>query len=129
MEKMRHDQRSPASHVYGQLIMPDPTEPQKGFYYHYKHDPKGEVNNFAYEVLNVAHHTEIEDWDENAFVIYRPLYESTVYKRGKHWDARPRGMFMENIFKEGKEMPRFTKITDSEVIAKLSEIRDQMYDK
>lgn len=102
-------------------------EPEKGFYYHYKHDPMGEVNNYAYEVLNIAHHTEIDDWDKNPFVIYRPLYESSVYKRGKHWDARPLGMFMEAIEKNGKIMPRFTKITDPQIRAKLSEIRDRMY--
>lgn len=103
------------------------SEPEKGYYYHYKHDPKGEVNNYAYEVLNVGHHTEIENWDENAFVIYRPLYESSVYKRGKHWDARPMAMFMERVVKEGKEMERFAKITDSEIITKLEEIKNKMY--
>ncbi len=35
--------------------------PDKGFYYHYKHDPNGLVNNYAYEVLNIGHHTEEED--------------------------------------------------------------------
>ncbi|MBI5139248.1 DUF1653 domain-containing protein [Candidatus Nomurabacteria bacterium] len=100
---------------------------EKGFYYHYKHDPKGEVNNYAYEVLNVAHHTEIKDWDENAFVIYQPLYESSVYKRGKHWDARPLSMFLEKVVKNGVEMDRFTKITDPKIISELENIKKKLY--
>ena len=108
--------------------------PEKGFYYHYKHDPEGSVNNYAYEVLNIAHHTEVEDWDENAFVIYCPIYESTVYKAGKHWDARPLKMFMENVENEqgesllkGGRMKRFTRITDEKVIAELEKIKKEMY--
>ena len=107
--------------------MEEPKVPKKGFYYHYKHDPKGEVNSYAYEVLNIAHHTEIESWDENAFVIYRPLYESSVYKLGKHWDARPLHMFMESVVKGRKEMKRFTKITNPKIISELEQIRDKMY--
>ena len=109
------------------------TEIEKGFYYHYKHDPKGEVNNYAYEVLNIGHHTEMnhgEDGgvDESLMVVYRPLYESAfVYKAGKHWDVRPLTMFVENVTKDGKTFPRFQKITDLEVIIRLTEIRDLMY--
>lgn len=35
--------------------------PEKGFYYHYKHDPNGSFDNYAYEVLNIGHHTESMD--------------------------------------------------------------------
>lgn len=100
--------------------------PEPGFYYHYKHDPKGSVNNYAYEVLNVAHHTEMKG-EGGALVIYRPLYESFVYKQGKHWDARPLSMFMEKVIKDGKELERFTKITEPKVIAELEQIRNEMY--
>jgi 8-oxo-dGTP pyrophosphatase MutT (NUDIX family) len=31
---------------------------EMGFYYHYKHDPEGPVNNYAYEVISVGFHTE-----------------------------------------------------------------------
>ena len=109
------------------------TEPEKTFYYHYKHDPNGEVNNYAYEVLNIGHHTEIshgEDGgiDESMMVVYRPLYESAfVYKAGKHWDVRPFEMFLEEVTKDGKTFPRFQKIIDPEVIIRLTEIRDEMY--
>ncbi len=100
---------------------------EPGFYYHYKHDPKGSINNYAYEVLNIAHHTEIKGWDKNAFVIYRPLYESSFYKLGKHWDARPLKMFVEKVIKDSKEMNRFTKITDRKIISELEKIKEKIY--
>lgn len=109
------------------------TNLEKGFYYHYKHDPNGEVNNYAYEVLNIGHHTEInhrdvDRVDESLMGVYRPLYESAfVYKAGKHWYVRPLSMFMEEVEKDGKTMLRFQKITDEATLKKLAEIRDKMY--
>ncbi|OGI92669.1 hypothetical protein A2933_02575 [Candidatus Nomurabacteria bacterium RIFCSPLOWO2_01_FULL_46_18] len=103
--------------------------PELGFYYHYKHDSNGEVNNYAYEVLNIAHHTEIDGLDESAMVVYRPLYDASVYKIGKHWDVRSLQMFMESVIKDGKKMLRFTKIIDSKVISKLEKIKEIMYGK
>lgn len=103
--------------------------PENGFYYHYKHDPAGPVDNYAYEVVGVGHHTE--DYlplEDVLMVVYRPLYESAgVYKAGKLFDLRPLKMFLEYITKEGKTYPRFKKIVDEEVIAKLKEIRAKMY--
>ena len=32
--------------------------PEPGFYYHYKHNPNGPVNDYAYEVVGVGFHTE-----------------------------------------------------------------------
>ena len=102
--------------------------PEKGFYYHYKHDPKGSINNYAYEVVGVGCHTESDCRPEDAnLVVYRPLYESMVYDAGKLFDVRPLEMFMENVTKDGKTFPRFLKITDPEVIAALNNIKAQMY--
>jgi hypothetical protein len=101
--------------------------PQKGFYYHYKHSPVGEVGNYAYEVLNIAHHTEIDNLEEGALVIYRPLYHAKVYEMGKRWDARPLTMFTEDVEVGGKNMHRFTRITDPKIIEELEAIRDRMY--
>ncbi len=102
--------------------------PDNGFYYHYKHDPSGPINNYAYEIVGVGCHTEdnCRPEDEN-MVVYRPLYESSVYKAGKLLDLRPLEMFMEEVNKEGKTFPRFRKITDQKVIAELEAIRNQMY--
>lgn len=102
--------------------------PEKGFYYHYKHDPAGEVNNYAYEVMGVGHHTEDDCREIDKYmVVYRPMYEAFVYKNGKMFDVRPLSMFMEDVTKDGKTFPRFQKITDPEVISKLEKIRDMMY--
>jgi hypothetical protein len=103
------------------------SEPQKGFYYHYKHTGKS-VGDYAYEVLNIGHHTEIDGLAESAMVVYRPLYPTAgVYGIGKHWDVRPLAMFMESVTKEGKTMPRFRKVEDRETIEALEKIRKEMY--
>ena len=102
--------------------------PENGFYYHYKHDPLGSVNNYAYEVMGVGHHTEDDCRPEDAnMVVYRPLYEGSVYKAGKMFDIRPLGMFMESVTKNGETIPRFRKITDPAVIAELEIIKNSMY--
>ena len=82
--------------------------PSPGFYYHYKHNPTGPVNNYAYEVVGVGRHTEDDCRPEDAnMVVYRPLYESTVYKAGKLFDLRPLDMFMEDVTKDGKDVSTF----------------------
>jgi len=68
-----------------------------------------------------------------AMVNYRPLYESAaVYQASLKlgvpcMDNRPLEMFMEEVTKEGKTFPRFTPITDSEVIAQLQKVKSNMY--
>lgn len=108
-----------------------------GYYYHYKHDPSGAINNYVYKVIGIGHHTEMKDSPEALMVVYKPLYESAhVYKAGKHFDIRPlHGVdsggknvgFMDPAEKEGQEVTRFNKITDIEVLAKLKEIEGKMY--
>ena len=102
--------------------------PERGFYYHYKHDPSSAVNNYAYEFMGVGVHTEDDCRPEDAsMAVYRPLYEASVYKAGKLFDLRPLDMWMDQVTKEGRTFPRFQKITDPAVIAELTAIRDQMY--
>lgn len=116
---MTHDESAPL-----------PQLPESGFYYHYKHDPAGEVNNYAYEVMTVGYHTEDDCRPEDQYlVIYRPLYDAFVYRTGKGMlsDARPLGMFMEDVTKDGVTRPRFAKITDSAVLEALRKIRSDMY--
>lgn len=102
-----------------------------GFYYHYKHDESKGLRDYAYEVLNVGHHTEMDDFDgAEKMIVYRPLYESAkVYQAGKHFDVRPYDMFLENVEKGDYKGERFKKITDSAVIAELEKVRDEMYGK
>lgn len=107
--------------------------PEPGFYYHYKHDPNGPMNKYAYEVVGVGFHTEDDArLGEVHFLVYRPLYDAAVYKAAQDlgipcFDNRPLEMWMEDVEKDGKKIPRFRKITDETVIAKLEKIRNEMY--
>jgi hypothetical protein len=102
--------------------------PEKAFYYHYKHDPKGPVNNYAYEVIGVGCHTEDDCRPEDAnMVVYRPLYDAAVYQAGKLFDLRPLDMWMGDVTKDGKTLPRFSKITDPKVVQALAAIKTKMY--
>jgi hypothetical protein len=114
-------------------------EIEKGFYYHFRHDPNGPVTDCVYEMIGTAFNTETitsgtgktEDPTEffkDEMVIYRPLYDtSLVYKTGKRFWVRPALMFLEIIEKEGKTFQRFQKITDPAVVAELEKVRDEMY--
>lgn len=102
--------------------------PENGFYYHYKHDSQKEVNNYAYEVVGVGCHTEDDCRPEDAnMVVYRPLYEASVFKAGKLFDLRPLEMWIGNVLKDGKTTPRFSKISDPEIIMRLEKVKKQMY--
>src|SRR4051812_40692059 len=102
--------------------------PEKGFYYHYKHDTNGPVNNYAYEVVGVGVHTEDDCRPEDAhLMVYRPIYEASVFKAGKLFDIRPLDMWMENVTKNGKTFPRFQKISDPKIISELEKIKKEMY--
>ncbi len=107
--------------------------PELGFYYHYKHDPSGAVNNYAYEVVGVGFHTEDDCRPgEEHFVVYRPLYDASVFKAAKDFgipcfDNRPLEMWMGDVTKDGKTFPRFQKITDPQVVAELEKVREGMY--
>ena len=94
---------------------------EPGFYYHYKHDPAGDTNVYAYEVVGTGKHTE----DDSLFVLYRPLYANAWLGRATHC-IRPVGMFSEAVEKAGGK-PRFSRITDVETIARLTEIKNKMY--
>ena len=98
--------------------------PLSGFYYHNKHDAAGGVTDHAYEMLGVGYHTETGEYT----VLYRPLYrEAFSYENGLLGYNRPLAMFTDTVVKEGVETPRFTGITDPEIMRQLSEARDQMY--
>ena len=59
--------------------------------------------------------------------VYRPLYETAyAYRNGGMFDLRPLYMFHKPAIVNGVEVPRFTKITDPEVIARLGAIKARM---
>lgn len=59
-----------------------------------------------YRIHSIAIHSESLD----ELVIYEALYEN---KLGQIW-ARPKKMFLETVNINGEEVPRFSKITDTE---------------
>ena len=94
-------------------IPPPEKRPEPGFYYHYKHDPDGPLNNYAYYIYGVGHHTEDDCRPEDAFMqVYRPLYEEAyAYRNGGMFDLRPLYMFYRPAILNGNEVQRFAKIT------------------
>ncbi|MBX4189526.1 DUF1653 domain-containing protein [Candidatus Parcubacteria bacterium] len=105
------------------IELPD-NAPKQGYYYHYKHDPNGSINNYAYRIDRLGLHTETGE----VLVIYRPLYvEAKVFQLGRFGDVRPLSMFMEEVEKGGKRIPRFQRIENYEVMAKLRAIFEEMY--
>ena len=111
-------------------VPPPGKRPEPGFYYHYKHDPNGPVNNYAYYIYGIGHHTEDDCRPDDAFMqVYRPLYETAyAYRHGGMFDLRPLSMFYKPAkLSSGHEVARFTRITDPEVIAELQAIKGRMY--
>jgi hypothetical protein len=110
-------------------IPPPKNLPEPGYYYHFKHDPAGPVNNYAYYIYGVGHHTEDNCPEADAFMqVYRPLYEdSYAHRNGGLFDLRPLRMFYEPAIKDGQQVERFARITDSKVIAELRAIKERMY--
>jgi hypothetical protein len=68
---------------------------QIGKYRHYKGN--------LYEVIGTAKHSETLE----ELVIYRALYDSPEFGKNALW-ARPKKMFLEDIWVDGKKVPRFT---------------------
>ena len=102
--------------------------PSNGFYYHYKHDPNDPINNYAYEVVGVGCHTEDDCRPEDVnMVVYRPLYESSVYRAGKLFDLRPLEMWMGEVILNDEKIPRFNKIDDPVIVEQLETIKKKMY--
>ncbi len=96
--------------------------PARGFYVHYKHDPNGDLHNYMYEVIGIGRNTE----EKTYTVLYRPLYKND-WMAPADYQSRPLDMFMENVLKEGVSIPRFTLITDPELISELETVKAQLY--
>lgn len=68
-------------------------------YRHYKN------KDHIYEIVGIARHSETLE----EMVVYKALYESEDFGKDVLW-VRPKTMFLENVFFEGKEVERFIKI-------------------
>jgi hypothetical protein len=101
--------------------------PEPGYYYHYKHDPNGAFNNYAYFIFGAGCNTEECPPEQQYWLNYRPLYDAFVYVNGKMMDNRPLQMFFDIVEHKGRMVPRFSKITDEGVIAQLSAERRTRY--
>jgi len=110
-------------------ITPPIDRPEPRYYYHYKHDPTGAIDNYAYYIYGVGLHTEDDCRPEDQFMqVYQPLYESAyVYRAGKMFDLRPLQMFYQPAQWQGQMVPRFTKITDPAIIEQLRATKKRMY--
>lgn len=71
------------------------------YYRHYK----GNI----YEFLAIAIHSETQE----ELVIYRAMYFTKNGKYGTVF-ARPKDMFFSKVVVDGKEVPRFERLTDEE---------------
>ncbi len=98
--------------------------PPKGFYRHYKHDPKGPAFNYTYEVVGIGRNTE----EGTLTVLYRPLYDST-WMSPADYQSRPLEMFVGDVTKDGKTFPRFVRITDPAIVRKLEMVRSEKFGK
>ena len=123
------DPYSAKEHGVAYDIPPPERRPEPDYYYHCKHDPDGPLNNYAYFIYGVGHHTEDDCRSEDAFMqVYRPLYETAyVYRNGGMFDLRPLYIFYKPAIVDGREVPRFTRITDPDLIAQLQAIKARMY--
>ena len=99
--------------------------PKPGYYYHFKHDPSGPLNNYAYYIYGVGHHTEDNCPEADAFMqVYRPLYENSyAYRNGGLFDLRPLRMFYEPAIKDGQQVERFTRITDPRSLQSFGQLK------
>lgn len=74
-----------------------------GIYHHYKSKEK------LYKVIGVAKHSEtMED-----MVVYQALYNIPEFGGEGVMFVRPLEMFLENVVVDGKEIPRFTFVSEA----------------
>lgn len=88
------------------------------FYYHFKHNSKLSINNFAYKIIGLGTHTETDE----IMVVYQPFYrESKVFENKVDFRIRPLSMFLENVEKPEINYfgPRFIPILDEKLIKEL----------
>ncbi len=94
---------------------------QKGFYYHFKHDPNLSINNYAYRLVGIAKNSETEE----VTVIYKPMYKNKWLSEAE-LISRPIDIFMDTVNKPEYTGPRFRFIEDPEIIAKLNDMRVEL---
>lgn len=101
---------------------------EPGFYRHWKHDPRGETENYTYEVLSTA---QMLGQVPEHLAIYRPLYKLPALDRERsiriNAFARPIDMFFRPVPTKKGRQSRFERITDPRAIQQLEVVRDRLY--
>ncbi len=116
-------------HYFNMLPPPPKSKPKDNtFYASYKHDPSLSINNHVYKIVGVGYHTEDDCRpDDIHMVVYKPIYESSVYTAGKFFDIKPLTLWMSDKEKDGQMISRYVEIIDPSIISQLEEIEKEMY--
>lgn len=99
-------------------------KPQIGeFYYHFKHNPD-DVYDHAYMIDGFGFDAE----KDCEVLFYKPLYEVDILKgSGMKVFVRSIENFTEMVTREGNTFPRFSRVTDPEIIAKLESKKMELF--
>jgi hypothetical protein len=101
---------------------------EPGFYRRYKRKEDDLLGVHIIEVLGINYNTDIEGFEASAQVLFRPLDRAMpVYQAGKATETKSYQTFIGTIEWNGNIIPRYEKITDPELTAKLETLRDEMY--
>ena len=99
-----------------------------GFYRSYKHSGQAGDYKHIYEVTGLGHRTEEANFNDATNVLYRPMYAaSMVYEAGKRFDICSLVKFTSSVEYNSKLVQRFTKITDPELVLRLTWERHELY--
>ena len=105
--------------------LPEGPIPKQGeFYDHWKRDPEGSLENHTYLVLGLG-----KDEETGVYrVFYRAVDRIEHIKDTDHplWWCRRLEMFTGYVDDGGRQVPRFTKVTDSLRIFRLMDIADSL---
>lgn len=97
------------------------------YYFHFKHfiHPSSDPFFHSYKVIGIAGDAHNNQY-HNKSVIYVPTFEGNFTKKRKvTCYSRPLAEFTEIVEAEGGSMPRFSLITDSEIISQLQKFLEQ----
>lgn len=97
--------------------------PELGYYYRYQHDSSGAFNNYAYCIYGLGHQPKMIAVQKMRSCRSTGLYTKTAYAPGMAGCSIGDKPAIVN----GIEVPRFAKITDPEVIARLAAIKARVY--
>lgn len=114
------------------ILPPAHLIPVPGYYLHYKHNPNGELGNYAYLIGGVGFHTEKSgEWYMNYLPLYREasVYQASVTLGIICYDNRPLEMWMSEVVVDGVRRPRYVRVTDEHAIVLYDALYHELYDR